>query len=314
MKGKKILITGGAGFLGSNLTEMLIGDNNIVCLDNVSTGNMDNVRDFLQNKNYTLIRGSIMNMDDLKKAMDGVDVVFHYAAVVGVKKTLEEPLNVLNVNLNGTRNVLEAALKSGVKKVVNLSSSEVYGEPIEVPEKEDGVLNARLPYAVTKLATELYAKAYFSEHGLKTVSVRPFNVYGPRQVSSAYGFVVGIFIEQTLLGKPITVFGDGSQTRDFTFVKDNLAATVLAAEKIDDGSVTNVGTGKQTTVRELAEMIVRLTNSKSKISFVPERKLDIVHRCADITRMKALLGFTPRYSLEQGLKETIDWYNSRFKS
>ncbi|MBI5332231.1 MAG: GDP-mannose 4,6-dehydratase [Candidatus Aenigmarchaeota archaeon] len=310
MKGKKILITGGAGFLGSNLTEMLIKDNDIVCLDNVSTGNMNNVTDFIKDKNYTFVKGSIMDAEQLKKAMDGIDIVFHYAAVVGVKKTLEEPLNVLNVNLNGTRNVLETALKTGVKKVVNLSSSEVYGEPVTVPEKEDGVLNAKLPYAVAKLATELYAKAYFTEHGLKTVSIRPFNVYGPRQISSAYGFVVGIFIEQVLAGKAITVFGDGLQTRDFTFVKDNLAATILAAEKIDDGTVTNVGTGKQTTVRELAEMILKLTASKSKISYVPERKLDIVHRCADIARMKKLLGFTPKYSLEQGLKETIDWYEN----
>ena len=194
---------------------------------------------------------------------------------------------------------------------INISSSEVYGEPVELPEKEEDILNAKLPYAVSKHVGELYGKAYYTTYGLKTVSLRFFNVYGPKQISTSYGFVIGIFIKQALENKPITIYGDGKQTRDFTFIKDNITATILCADNNStNGEIVNIGTGKRTTILQLAEIIKKICNSRSTIKFIPERRLDIVHRCADITRMKKLIGFTPKYSLAQGLRETIDWYKS----
>jgi len=309
---KSILVTGGSGFIGSHLCEKLLaGGNHVVCLDNFLTGSMENIRHLMENKEFELVRCDIMEKAKMMKVFkNGVDLVFHEAAVVGVKLTMEKPKLVLDANITGTRNVLDCALDSGCKKFVSASSSEVYGEPVEIPEKEDNVLNAKLPYAVAKLTGEKYCRAYYDEHGLNTTSLRYFNVYGPRQNSTPYGFVVGIFIQRALEGKPPVIFGDGTQTRDFTYIDDCIKATILASKSNKaEGEYLNIGTGVRVEIKDLAERIIGMSSKNLKPEFAPEREHEIRHRQADITKMKKILGFLPRFDLNRGLKLTMDWYS-----
>ena len=302
----KVLVTGGAGFIGSHLCEELAKKHEVFCLDNLSTGKKENIT----NPKIKFIKADANNKEELSKLFKGQDFdwVFHHAAVVGVKRTLENPLSVLN-DIEGTKNILELSLKHGIKKVLFASSSEVYGEPVEIPEKEDGHLNAKLPYAITKLMSENYLKAYYKEHGLKTTSLRFFNAYGPRQDSSDYGFVVGIFIKQVLKNQSPTIFGDGTQTRDFVYIKDNIDATIKAMEsEKTNGEVFNIGTGRPTTILDLAETIIGLCGKDLQPVFIGNSRIDVRHRFPDISKMRSIIGFRPKYNLEAGLKETINWY------
>lgn len=306
------LVTGGAGFIGSHLCEKLVTQNNfVICYDNLSTGNKGNLEALAGDKNFIFIEGDVMDVEKLRKVIreNGIDTVFHYAAVVGVKRTLENPVQVLNVNILGTKNVLDAA--KDCKKVVFASSSEVYGEPVELPEREDGPTNAKLPYAVSKLVGENLCRAYFDEFGLKTTSLRLFNVFGPRQISSPYGFVIGIFVNRVLGGKPPVIFGDGTQTRDFMFIDDNIEVTLLAARtNKTDGVVLNIGTGRPSTISNLAEKIIEISGASLTAERAQAREHDIMHRLADTKRMQSLLSFSPKFSLEDGLKRTIEWYKN----
>lgn len=315
LKNKTILITGGAGFIGSHLSEALLGHGgSVVCFDDLSTGSKENVNDFLQNKNFTFINGDANKRDDLKKVFEKykIDYVFHYAARVGVLRTLERPLEVLR-DIDGIKHILELSRMHKIKKVIFSSSSEVYGEPVEIPEREDGHLNAKLPYATVKLIGEHYMKAYYEKYHLPTCSLRFFNVYGPRQESSAYGFVTGVFIRQVLGGKPITIFGDGTQTRDFVFIEDNIAASFIALfNKNTNGHAINIGTGRPVTILELAERINALSDKKAKIKFMPSR-LDILHRFPDVEKMHALLPYSATISLDEGLRKTFDWYRAYYQ-
>lgn len=304
----RVLVTGGAGFIGSHLIENLLQDgHDVVCLDNLSTGRESNLahsRDRIQ-----FIKGDA-NTGDLDAAFkdNSFDWVFHYAAVVGVQRTLKNPLAVLN-DINGIKRILELSRQNGVKKIVYSSSSEVYGEPVTLPEQEDGVMNAKLPYALVKLIGEKYMNAYFQEFGLNTCSLRFFNVYGPRQDTTSSGFIVGIFMKQILDNKQPTILGDGSQTRDFVYVEDNVHASIEAAKSSrTDGEVLNIGSGKRTSIRELAEVMIKISGKDLKPSYLEARKFDIMHRQADITKMDSLLGYKHKFSLEQGIKKTMDWY------
>ncbi len=308
-----ILITGGAGFLGSHLCKRLLKDNhNIVCFDNLSTGKLKNLEE-IKDK-ITFIEGDANNFEDLNKVFSKFtfDKVFHYAALVGVKRTLENPIDVLN-DIYGIKNILELSRQNKVDKVIFASSSEVYGEPVEIPEVEEGHVNAKLPYAVTKLMGEKYLEAYFQKYGLKTCSLRFFNVYGPKQEGSDYGFVVGIFIKQVLNNENPTVFDDGTQTRDFVFVEDNIEAAIYAMNNDDvNGQSINIGTGCPTTILNLAEDIIKLCGQEKKIKpqFIENPRPDIRHRFPDVSKMRQLLKFRPRYRLEEGLKTTIEWYKN----
>lgn len=312
-----IAVTGGAGFIGSNLCDRLIKDGHyVVSLDNYSTGRKENISHLLSNKNFREVRGDIMDKEKLENVLkeDGIDLVYHYAAVVGVKRTLEKPKEVLDVNIKGTENVLEAALNSGCRKVVNISSSEVYGDPVEVPEKEDSPKNIELPYAISKLVGEKYAEIYQNYYGLKTTSLRLFNVYGPRQASTPYGFVVGIFIDRVLRNKAPIIFGDGFATRDFTYIEDNVNPTIIAAEKNKaNGEIINIAAGKPVTILDLADLVIESCGKKLELIFKPERPHEIKHRFGDISKMRKLLGYKPRYELREGLKLTINWYKKYLK-
>lgn len=313
LENRTILVTGGAGFLGSHLiSELLRRKSNVICFDNLSTGKRSNIREFLKNKNFYFIKGDVNDFNELKKVFNKyrINYIFHYAARVGVLKTIERPLEVLK-DIDGIKYILELARKNKVEKIIFSSSSEVYGEPVESPQKEDSYLNTRLPYGTVKLVGENYFKTYYELYGLKTCSLRFFNAYGPKQESSAYGFVVGIFIKQALDSRPLTVFGDGKQTRDFVFIEDNIQASIAALlSKKTNGQSINIGIGHPVTILELAKKIIKISGDKNlKIKFLPLRpKGEIKFRFPDIAKMRKSINYKPMYSLERGLSLTFDWY------
>ena len=314
-KSKTYLVTGGAGFIGSHLCKNLLNrGNKIICLDNLSSGKIENISEIRKNDNFIFRKGNVNNIKDVEPIFkaNNIDGVFHYAAVVGVKRTLENPLSVLE-DVDGIKNILELSLKNGKPKVVFSSSSEVYGEPKELPEKEDGAINPKLPYAAVKLIGENFLEAYWQKYNLKTCSLRFFNVYGPKQESSDYGFVVGIFIKQVLGGESPIVFGDGSQTRDFVYIKDNIEASIRAMESDKSvGQIINIGTGRPLTIYDLANTVINIAGRKGKIKpkLVENKRIDVKHRFPEIGKMIKLLGFHPAVSLENGLRETIDYYKT----
>jgi UDP-glucose 4-epimerase len=299
----RILVTGGAGFLGSHLCQALSKrGHQVICIDNFSTGKKENLKG---------IDVEILDKDCNKSLPDlkNIDMIFHYAATVGVKRTQENPMLVFD-DITGIRNILELGRRNDAK-IVFASSSEVYGNPSAVPETEDGQIDPRQPYAAVKLIGEQLMRTYHVRYGLGSCSLRLFNVYGPRQISNQYGFVVGRFITQALKGDDLTVFGDGKQTRTFTFVDDNIELALRAMEKLNDGVVVNVGSDDEISILELANRIIKLTKSKSKVKYVKREEHDVVQRrCPDTTVMKRLLGYDLRYSLDDGLKKTIDGYAS----
>ena len=314
MKRQTILVTGGAGFIGSHLCEKLLTKGyQVICFDNLSAGQKKNISHL---KDLVFVKGDANIFSDLEKIFKSQKLfaVFHYAAMVGVKRTLENPVAVLD-DINSTRHVLNLALKFGKPKIIFASSSEVYGEPVEIPEIEKGHVNAKMPYSVVKLYCEKLLEAYWQEYQLPICALRFFNVYGPRQESSDYGFVVGIFIKRALKGLPPQIYGDGTQTRDFVFINDNVEASIRALESSAvNGEVINIGTGRPTTILDLAEEIAAVCSPEKEIKpeFLAKRD-DVRHRFPDIGKMRCLLNFRPRYSLREGLAETIRWYQKNEK-
>lgn len=301
-----ILVTGGAGFVGSAVVEKLAQnpDNFIIAIDNLLTGSQDKIPVSAHN-NIRFIRCDVNNYTDLSAVMMShqFNFVFHYAAVVGVLRTLENPVMVLN-DLNGFRNIMELSKNSGVKRVYFSSSSEVYGEPVELPQNEETTpLNSRLPYAIVKNAGEAYLKSYQREFGLEYTIFRFFNTYGPKQSKD---FVISRFIAAALRNEDITINGDGKQTRTFCFIDDNTDACVNAYYNNDFvNDVVNIGSNNEITIRELASKIIEITGSKSQLKFGPAlAEGDMTRRMPDTTKMDKLLRRTPT-SLEDGLKKVI---------
>jgi len=296
------LVTGGAGFIGSHIAEELSRKGyNVRILDNFSTGKKEN----LEGIKAELIKGDIRDFSTVKKAMKGIDYVFHEGAFVYVTKSIEDPLLTNEINVNGTLNVLVAARDSGCKKIVFASSSSVYGNTGKLPIKENFPLDPASPYAVTKMVGEQYSRVFYENYGLESVCLRYFNVYGPRQdPNSEYAAVIPKFIHLIKQNKPPVIFGDGEQTRDFIFVKDVVQANILSM-KYKGFGIFNVGTGTSITINELAEKIGYILNSKIKPVHAESRKGDARNSLSDITNAKKLLGFKPAYSIDSGLKETI---------
>lgn len=298
---KNILITGGAGFIPSSLADRLLQnpDYFVVLVDNFLTGKKENIP---QHENCKFIHGDVNNFDDIAPifSLYNFDYVFHYAAVVGVKRTLENPIMVLD-DIYGIRNILDLSKRTGVTRVFYSSSSEVYGEPVHLPQHETITpLNSRLPYAVVKNVGESYFRSYQQEFGLDYTIFRFFNTYGPKQSTD---FVMSRFIQLALSDQDITVYGDGSQTRTFCFIEDHLDACIKAMESdLVLNDVANIGNGKIVTILELAQTIIRLTNSKSKIVHLPSlEEGDMTRRQPDIAKMNTLLG-RPFTSLEDGIQ------------
>ncbi|MCX7954206.1 MAG: NAD-dependent epimerase/dehydratase family protein [Bacteroidales bacterium] len=301
----KILVTGGAGFIGSELCSRLADDKNnfIVAVDNLSTGN---VLKLPKKENILFIKADVNNYSEISEIMLSwhFDYVFHYAATVGVQRTLKNPLLVLR-DIEGIKNILQLSKNTGVKRVFYSSSSEIYGEPVEYPQHEITTpLNSRLPYAVVKNVGEAFLRTYYKEFGLKFTIFRFFNTYGEKQSTN---FVIPRFISKALRNEDITIYGDGRQTRTFCYIDDNIEATVNAfynACYIND--VVNIGSDIEITILELAKLIIKLTNSKSKIVFLPPLKEgDMKGRRPDITRMKTLIS-KPLITLEDGIKKILE--------
>jgi UDP-glucuronate decarboxylase len=301
----KILVTGGAGFIGSSLAEYLLQKTQaqIVVVDNYLTGRPQNLP---TSDRFRFIKADANDFNDIASIFQtfGFDYVFHYAAVVGVKRTLENPVLVLD-DLQGIRNVLKLCKNTGVKRVFYASSSEVYGEPVHLPQHEHNTpLNSRLPYAVVKNAGESFCRSYFQEYGLEYTIFRFFNTYGPKQ---SQDFVVSRFINAVLEHKPMTIYGDGQQTRTFCYIDDNLEATVSCLTNkmyIDD--VVNIGNDHEISVLELARAIKKITDSRSEIVHLPALpEGDMTRRQPDIKKMECLLN-RPFTSLEEGLKKILD--------
>jgi len=305
-------VTGGAGFIGSNLVEELLDLGEVSVIDDLSTGDIENI-ELLVDKGVSFIEASILDNEKLVDVSRGIDFIFHQAALPSVSRSIDDPVKSNLVNVSGTLNVLEAARKNHVKKVVYASSSAVYGDTVELPISESMKPNPLSPYAVSKLAAEYYCRVYSHIYGTPTVCLRYFNVFGPRQNPySEYSAVIPKFISLILEGKAPTINGDGSITRDFVFVKDVVHANIQAIKNQAEG-VFNIANGKQTSLKELAELIMNKVGTKVEIIYGPNRTGDVQDSFADITEAKDKLQYTPKYDIKKGLKETIKWYKMHAK-
>jgi len=310
-KGMQVVITGGAGFIGSNLAYELAKDNQVKVIDDLSTGYLKNIQDLIDTNAVEFIKGSINDVDLLKNVFKDVDYIFHQAAIPSVPRSIKDPMKSNIANINGTLNVLIAAKDNNVKKVVQASSSSTYGDTKILPKKEDMKPNPLSPYAVSKLASEYYCQVFTNVYGLSTISLRYFNVYGPRQDSSSqYAAVIPKFINNVLNGKPPVVFGDGKQTRDFTFIKDVVCANILAAESRETG-IFNIAGGSRISINDLAESIMNICGTQFDPIYNDELPGNIKHSFADISKAKEKLGYNPKYNLRKGLEETVKWFQKQ---
>ena len=299
----KAIVTGGAGFIGANLAKELAANNSVIIIDNLSAGKKENLADLL-GENVEFVEGNINELSLLKRLFRNIDFVFHQAAISSVPKSIENPLATNETNVTGTLNVLLAARDSGVKKVIYASSTAVYGDTPTLPQKEEMIPNPQSPYAITKLIGEYYCQVFQAVYGLPTVSLRYFNVYGPKQdPNSDYAAVIPRFIKRVSKGKPLIILGDGEQTRDFVFVTDVVRANILAAESNVTG-VFNIGQGQRVTINELARLIIHIMNKDVGIIYQGARVGDIRHSLADISKARGF-GYEPQYDLDRGFKETI---------
>ncbi len=305
MKDKKIVITGGLGFIGSNLVEELINDNEVIIIDDLSSGKLDNIK-HLNEENLELIKGSITDLN-LKTIFKDMDYVFHEAALISVPESISNPLIYNEINIKGTLNVLIAARDSGVKKVVFASSSAVYGDNKSLPLSEDTPLHPLSPYAVNKATGEMYCQVFTESYGLPTVSLRYFNVFGPRQdPNSAYAAVIPNFINTILKGERPVIYGDGEQSRDFISIKQVVKANIQASQSNENG-VFNVALGKSTTINQLLEIINEVMGRDVEPIYLEPRPGDVKHSLADISQSK-IFGFNPSPDFKDDLQETVEWF------
>ena len=322
----KILVTGGAGFIGSNLVDILMEqDHEVTVLDNLSVGKVSNIEHHLESDRFHFVNGSILDTSTLERLVRQVDLIYHLAAVVGVKYVVEDPLHAIITNVRGTENVLEMAFKYWVRTVI-ASSSEIYGKSTEVPLDEDSdrllgptTVN-RWSYSDAKAIDEYFALAY-AHRGLPVSVVRYFNAYGPRVDPKGYGSVIAKFFTQALTGEPLTVYDDGQQTRCFTYVADSVEGTLrAAAARKAAGRVFNIGSSRETTINDLAEMILELTGSDSEITHLPYSSAygtdfeETRRRMPDVARAREVLGFEAGTPLEQGLRRTLAWFRQESES
>ena len=311
---QKALVAGGAGFIGSHIVDKLLENEiEVTVFDNLSTGSMRNLVQHKHNKNLHFVKGDIRNAEQVKVAMKNIDAVFNDAAVVSVRLSIDNPTLVNDVNVNGTLNLLKASADSGVQRFIQASSASVYGDPEKLPATEDMLPKPMSPYAVSELAAESYARAFYKTYGLETVCLRYFNVYGPRQSYSPYTGAITIFMNQLLNNQPITVFGDGKQTRDFVYVDDVATADILALTKKEaTGEIFNVATGKATNVNQLVRTLVRIVGkARTEPLHVEPKPGEIKRSCASIEKAKKVLGYNPIFTIDNGLMHLVKWYTSK---
>ncbi|MFW9874099.1 MAG: SDR family oxidoreductase [Candidatus Thorarchaeota archaeon] len=313
-RGKNILVTGAAGFIGSNLTwELLKLGANVTGIDNLFNGRIENLEEILENKSFKFIKGDIRDFNFLLELFKDIDIIYHEAAFTSVPQSIMMPESCNDVNVNGTLNVLNAARKKDVEKIICASSSSVYGDTPSLPKKEDMPRIPISPYGVSKLTCEAYMQVFHHIYGMKTVSLRYFNVFGPNQKDSPYSGVIAIWLGRIIDNKDLIIFGNGEQSRDFTYVKDVVQANLLAAEYDIPGEIINIGAGSPITLTNLAHLILKLTNKEQlKIIYSDPRPGDILHSFADISKSEQLLRFHPKYTQEKGLREYFNWYRNKY--
>ncbi len=319
LSGKKILITGGAGFIGSNLCEFLLKENNdVICLDNFSTGKKENISTFFNHPNFTFIEGDIRILKDCKKAVKGVDYVLHQAALGSVPRSIKDPVTSNEVNVGGFLNMLIASRDAKVKRFVYAASSSTYGDSESLPKVEDNIGKPLSPYAITKYVNELYADVFSKTYGLETIGLRYFNVFGRKQDSNvAYAAVIPKFVSNLMKGESPTINGDGTFSRDFTYIDNVIQAnvnSVLVEDKKAINQVYNVAFGERNTLNDLFKYLkIYLSEFNNDIKNIkpiygPNRIGDIPHSHASISKAKKLLNYNPKFSLQDGLRESVKWY------
>lgn len=324
LSGKKVLVTGGAGFIGSNLCEALLKlDCKVFCLDNFETGKQENISSFLSNPNFTLIEGDIREYATCLNASKEIEIIFHEAALGSVPRSIDNPLRTHSTNNTGFLNMLEAARQSDVERFIYAASSSTYGDSPDLPKVEEKIGKPLSPYAVTKYVNELYAGVYADLYGLKVIGLRYFNVFGKRQdPEGAYAAAIPKFIKAILKGESPIIHGDGTQSRDFTYIDNVIQINVLAASTTNQDAfnqVYNVAYGERKDLNTLF-LLIRKELSKSSNEFMsveaeygPERKGDVKHSLADISKAKKHLNYNPEFDLEEGMRNAITWYVDSLK-
>lgn len=318
---KNILITGGAGFIGSNLAAALIQDERVAkvrVFDNLATGFLKNLDDLKLHPKFEFVQGDIRDIEACRAAMKDIHLVSHQAALGSVPRSVKDPLTTNAVNINGTLNVFNAAYELGIKRVVFAASSSTYGDSEGLPKVEDNIGNPLSPYAVTKLVNELYAGVYARVYGLEYIGLRYFNVFGPKQdPNGAYAAVIPLFFKAALENENPVINGDGEHSRDFTYVDNAVEANILALftlEKQAINHVYNVACGERTSLNELWKNINTITNTNIPAVYGPNRAGDIAHSLADITKARQLLGYTAAVKVKEGLEKSYNWYQKEFKN
>jgi UDP-N-acetylglucosamine 4-epimerase len=309
------LITGGAGFIGSNIVEYLLkyGAKKVRVLDNFSTGSRDNIRQFLSNPAFELIEGDIRNMPDCVKALQNIDFVTHQAALGSVPRSIKDPITTNEVNISGFLNMLTAARDAGVKRFIYAASSSTYGDHPDLPKVEVKIGNPLSPYAVTKYVNELYAGVFSKTYDFHTIGLRYFNVFGPKQnPNGAYAAVIPLFIECALKNKAPVINGDGETSRDFTFIENVVQANIKAMlfKNIDQHEVINIALGDRNTLNQLWNKLCQIAKINVEPVYKTERKGDVKHSQADITKAKKLIKYQPEFSVLAGLNIAYEWYKS----
>jgi nucleoside-diphosphate-sugar epimerase len=312
---EKMVVTGGAGFIGSNLAEHLINlGYSVIVIDNLSTGRKQNLSGWTEKAGdrFQFLQADINDTDQVRRTFNGVSYVFHLAAIPSVARSVENPEATQAANINGTLSVLTAARDAGVKRVIAASSSSIYGDEPNLPKIEDRIGRCLSPYALSKFVTEEYCRLFYQLYGLETVALRYFNVFGPRQnPKSEYAAVIPRFSTLLLAGKPPVVYGDGDQSRDFTFIANVIDANWKAATAPGvAGEAFNIGCGGQTSLNQLIEIMNAILGCRIKPKYEAARKGDVRHSAADIGKATKLLGYIPAVSLETGLRHVLDWYRS----
>tara|TARA_R110002050_G_scaffold296426_1_gene456415 strand:- start:66622 stop:67617 length:996 start_codon:yes stop_codon:yes gene_type:complete len=319
LKGKRVLITGGAGFIGSNLCEELLSNNiNVVCLDNFSTGKKENIAPFLNNEKFNLITGDIRNLDDCILACKNIDYVLHQAALGSVPRSIKDPITTNDVNVSGFLNMLVAARDANVNRFIYAASSSTYGDHEALPKIEDVIGKPLSPYAITKYVNELYADIFQKTYGLDTIGLRYFNVFGKRQdPNGAYAAVIPLFVKQFISHESPIINGDGSFSRDFTYIDNVIQMNILAITTSNEAAlntVYNVAYGDRTTLLELTTLLKEHLSTfddsikNIEIKHRANRVGDIPHSLASVDKAKKLLNYNPKYNINDGIKEAVNWY------
>ena len=307
----KILVTGGAGFIGSHIVDRLLKQGfEVSVIDNFSTGSMENINSAMSNKDCRLLKGDIRDPVSIKQALIGVDAIFHEAAEISIARSIEDPLLTSDINIMGTLNVIKSAVDAGVKRFVFASSAAVYGEALVSEKTEALPTNPTTPYGVTKLSVEKYLKAFYEINGLEAVSLRYFNVYGPRQrsdINGQYGGVITIFMNRLSNNLPPIIYGNGEQTRDFVYVQDIVEANMCALNCNNaKGDVFNIGSGNRTSVNQVSEELKSMLNKQDIPNIYKESRLgDVQHCYAQISKAVSQLNWKPRYSFREGMKDSF---------